>query len=81
MNTLYSASACSQISGYLTMHHTVLWQLTLYRPDLLTEADNLYRAELGLSVSYSESYDDPSVVSMQNNYVKSDDSFLWYIIR
>ena len=46
------------------MHHTILWNLISYSPDLLTEADNLYKKELGIEVDDSINYDDPATVFM-----------------
>ncbi|CAD8133754.1 unnamed protein product [Paramecium octaurelia] len=80
-SVLYSASACPHIQNYLAMHHTILWNLISYSPDLLTEADNLYKMELGIEVDNSKSYNDPATTSMQNNYQTSDGKFQWYTIR
>lgn len=61
---MYSASACSHIENYLVMHHTLLWPLIDYTPDLVTEADNIYKKELGIEVTETVEYDDAATVAM-----------------
>ncbi|CAD8133924.1 unnamed protein product [Paramecium pentaurelia] len=80
-SVLYSASACPHIQNYLVMHHTIMWNLISYSPDLLTEADNIYKKELGIEIDDSIQYNDPATVSMQNNYIMSNGKFAWYTIR
>jgi hypothetical protein len=47
MDMEISVSVCPLITsifsnylGYLIMHHSVLWPLTSYEPDLIEESDN-----------------------------------------
>ena len=36
------------ILGYLVMHHSLLWPLLEYEPDLIEESDNLILEDEGL---------------------------------
>lgn len=61
--------------GYLILHHSVLWSLVSYTPDLVTEAENLVKEEAGIAVSTTNSYDSGT---LQNNYVDDSGYFKWY---
>ncbi|CAD8204809.1 unnamed protein product [Paramecium octaurelia] len=77
----YSVSACSKIENYLIIHSNLLWDLISYTPDLLAEANNSFKKEMGLEVTDDIIFDDPNTVSLQNNYQFSNGSFAWYTIR
>lgn len=40
MNMELSVSVCPLITGYLIMHHSLLWPINDYEPDLISESEN-----------------------------------------
>lgn len=45
----------------MVIHHTLLWKLFNYIPDLLLEAENLVKSESGIAVDNIIYYDDATL--------------------
>ena len=78
MNLELSASVCPLIDGYLILHHTVLWPLIGYEPDLIAEAETFVDIENGRTTATPKTY---SEGLLQNNYVNGNGYFIWYSLK
>ncbi|CAD8140727.1 unnamed protein product [Paramecium octaurelia] len=80
INTIFqnlelSASVCSRITGFLIIHHSLLWTLLDYSPDVVSEAQIKVQIEAGVEFSESRIYQD---TSLNDNFVDSNGMFMWY---
>ncbi|CAD8103179.1 unnamed protein product [Paramecium sonneborni] len=60
----YSSNACQYITNYLIIHHTVLWELLSYEPDLEKEANEF--------ILKSTKNVDQDLNQLQNSYSRND---------
>ncbi|CAD8138496.1 unnamed protein product [Paramecium pentaurelia] len=82
-NVLYSASVCGRIKHYLIIHSSLIWPLISYTPDFSSEAQDIYRQDLGLEKQSSNKEYDSGVLANNKLYNRCDDSnqatyFQWY---
>ncbi|CAD8136441.1 unnamed protein product [Paramecium octaurelia] len=82
-NVLYSASVCGRIKNYLIIHSSLIWPLISYTPDFASEAQDIYRQDLGLERQSSDKEYDSGVLANNKLYNKCNDGnqatyFQWY---
>lgn len=78
MDLELSASVCPLIDGYLILHHTILWPLVGYKPDIIVEAEAFVDLENGRATLSQKTY---SLGLLQNNYVNENGYFIWYSLN
>ncbi|CAK81085.1 unnamed protein product (macronuclear) [Paramecium tetraurelia] len=76
MDKELSISVCPLITGYLIMHHSVLWPLVDYQPDMIEESDNLILEDEGQYIEETPTYS--TTDALQNNYIDTTGKFVWY---
>ncbi|CAD8048687.1 unnamed protein product [Paramecium primaurelia] len=76
-NLELSASVCSRITGFLIIHHSILWKLLEYSPDILREAQRKVEIEAGVEFQESKTYQDSN---LKDNFIDSNGMFIWYTL-
>ncbi|CAD8146746.1 unnamed protein product [Paramecium pentaurelia] len=76
-NLELSASVCSRITGFLIIHHSILWKLLEYSPDIVTEAQRKVEIEAGVEFQESKTYQDSN---LKDNVIDSNGMFIWYTL-